>query len=400
LSQNRSDKEKLEDSSTELHLERAPRTGSQREFDEVVPEFMHRAFYRSTEDEYQAVEAGGLKPCLTRKTDDLEADKVDEPTVKVADPPRPAPPVSAPPPEPLRTSESSVEREPLAPLRRSGSLDSEPEAPRETMKDTVAVPLRTMPQTPPPPPKDGSPPAGSKQSGINFPVVAALLFVIGLFIWREQTRPPIPAEQPLPVVQTQAVEQETTEPPALGEESPYPEMSPRVTAPVVTEQPQVEPVETATAEDSERAATLAEEAPEDTTTYPSREASAQRAAIMERMSDGTVTNMERTSREAPAPPPEDTSLFPLEEPVSQPVEVAPAQPETAETIEATTEDVISDSLFPTETGDETAPVAQPDRTQPVVTSEPPVEPPQPPVNVSPPPQPGQGEPYEIAEPTF
>jgi hypothetical protein len=387
LSQNRYDKDKADDSATGLYLERTPDTGSQREIDEVVPEFMHRAFYRSTEDEYQTVDSD-LTSRLSRKSEE-RAKMVES-----------SPPPATPPPKPLRSPEPSVEREPLEPLRQLDSADSDPEVSRE---DTVAVPLRTKTQPPQSPPPTQPATSAARQPGVNFSIIAALLFVVGLFIWREQTRPNIPPEQPLPIPQnSQVVQQENPEPPALGEESPYPEMSPRVAAPAEREQP-VEALAEDTPEDLERAATLAEEEPVDTTTYPSREASAQRAAIMQNMSDRTVTNMEKASREAPAAAPDD-SLFPVDRPTSQPVVSTTQKPQMDADEAAATEAAISGSLFPTDI--KTSPESQPNvtqpgatqtnPTQPVAASKPPAaKPPRPPVR-----PPVQGEPYEIAEPTF
>lgn len=402
MSINHSDKERPEERSTGLYLERTPSSGSEREIDEVVPEFMHRAFYRSTEDEFQAVEPAQLLRSK-RKTKFVERKREAEPAPAVRDE-APEPVRGAP--EPLRSPEPPRAPEPLSPLR-SSSNDSDD----GYSEETVAVPLRTMPQPPQgPPPANGAwPPPAPKSTGINYPIVIALLAVIGLFIWREQTRPPIPPQQSLPIPENvQVTERDKPEQPAaLGEQSPYPEMSPEVAAPGEEVLPGTETVETAEAAESEtsdpeRATTLAEDAEDDTTTYPSREASAQRAAIMERMSDGTVSNMERASRE-PAQPAADTSLFPQTEQASKP----PAQPwtvpesavkkppETAKATESTGSG--SESLFPVDAKSAVQkPVTQ--TAQPVATKPQPA--PKPPVKVNPPAQPAQGDPYEIAEPTF
>ena len=386
MSQSRSDKKNASDSSSRLYLQRTPDTGSQREIDEVVPEFMHRDFYRSTEDEFQVVDS---EPRLSRKSKEL-----DEKTRAVVPPIRD----TSSPPRPLRSPESSVERAPLEPLRESGPVD--PEGPIE---GTVAVPLRTIA----PPPQSPPPPSAARQPGINFSIVAALLFVVGLFIWREQTRPNIPPQQPLPIPQNSQVVQESADPdpPVLGEDSPYPEMSPEMTETVVSEPSRTVSAAKTTAEDMQRqrAATLTEDVPQDTTTYPSREASAQRAAIMQKMSDRTVTDIERTSRKEPQVPVDD-SLFPAEPP--QPT-VSKAKPPTKidNSEAAATEATVTGSLFPTDTGVEKPsvkpPNAQPGAVQTGVVSKPPAPPlPKPPVKANQPARPPQGEPYEIAEPTF
>jgi hypothetical protein len=153
----------------------------------------------------------------------------------------------------------------------------------------------------------------------------------------------------------------------------------------------------------ERAANLAEDGEEDSTTYPSREASAQRAAILERMSDGTVSNMERASRE-PAQPAQDTSLFPTTQqaskPPAQPWTVPESsvkkQPETAKAKEPG--EAASESLFPVDAKSAVQKPVTTQPVQPVATKPPAVQ--SPPVKANPPAQPTQGEPYQIAEPTF
>lgn len=394
MSSNHSNKERPEDRGPGLYLERTPSSGSEREIDEVVPEFMHRAFYRSTEDEYQTVEPAQLLRSK-RRTKFVER-KPESPAPGPAEPEAPEPVGDAP--APLRSPEPARPQEPLSPLR-SHSPETE-----EYNEDTVAVPLRKLPRPPQsPPPASGSwPPSAPKSTGINYPIVICLLAVIGLFIWREQTRPPIPAQQPLPIPErVQVTEREPQPPAALGEDSPYPEMSPQVAAPnedsetVVTADGQEnEPA------DPERAAILPEQGEEESTTYPSREASAQRAAILERMSDGTVSNMERASRE-PAQPAQETSLFPATEQASSP----PAQPWTVpessvkkppETAKGgDSGESASESLFPVEAK---SAVQKPVTTQPVATKPPAAQ--KPPVKANPPAQPTQGEPYQIAEPTF
>lgn len=393
MSSNHSNKERPEDRGPGLYLERTPSSGSEREIDEVVPEFMHRAFYRSTDDEYQAVEPAQL---LRSKRRTKFVERTPEPAPAPVESEAAEPVAGAP--APLRSPEPPRAQEPLSPLR-SPAGESE-----EYNEDTVAVPLRTLPQPPQsPPPANGSwPPPAPKSTGINYPIVICLLAVIGLFIWREQTRPPIPAQEPLPVPTVQVTERQPEPAAALGEESPYPEMSPEVAAPT-EETETVVTAETQEGElvDPERATTLAEEKEEESTTYPSREASAQRAAILERMSDGTVSNMERASRE-PAQPAQDTSLFPATEqaaskPPAQPwtVPESPTKkpPETAKAAESGSPP--SESLFPVEA--KTA-VQKPVTTQPVATKPPAAQ--KPPVKANPPAQPVQGEPYQIAEPTF
>lgn len=396
MSSNHSNKDGPEDRGSGLYLERTPSAGSERDIDEVVPEFMHRAFYRSTEDEYQTVEPAQLLRSKRRtKFVERKPEASSGPVESEA-----AEPVSGAP-APLRSPEPARPHEPLSPLRSSSSETV------EHSEDTVAVPLRTLPQPPqsPPPASASWPSPAPKSPGINYPIVICLLAVIGLFIWREQTRPPIPAQEPLPIPERVRVTEREPQPPAaLGEESPYPEMSPEVAAPAENS----ETVVTAEAQESdpaepERAATLAEEGEEESTTYPSREASAQRAAILERMSDGTVSNMERASRE-PAQPAQDTSLFPSTEQASKPpaqpwtVPESPAKkpPETAKANDSG--DAGSESLFPV---DAKSAVQKPVTTQPAqpVATKPPAAQ-KPPVKTTPPAQPNQGEPYQIAEPTF
>ncbi|MFA7483165.1 MAG: hypothetical protein WC314_21855 [Vulcanimicrobiota bacterium] len=362
MSHGQSDKESLEDKTTRLYLERTPSAGSQREFDEVVPEFMHRAFYRSTDDEFQAVEPSEVLRSKRRVkfVERSQRPPIDpEPEVVVeAEVPRT--------PNPLRSPEPPRPQEPLSPLRQSA-----PEA------EAVESPaLRVLPEPPQTPPPAGSwPPTPARKTGLNYPLLICLLALVSLFVWREQTRPEFPSEQPLPLPRAIPVsEQPKPDAPELSEESPYPEMSPEVAAP----NPE-EPIETAIEDpadpvDPERAATLAEETAEESPSVSAREASAQRAAIMERMSDGTVSNSERTSR-----PAQETSLFPVTE-APAPIPPARPQPPTAQT-QAPVETAV-ESNFPSE--------APP----PAVSQKPPVVP------VQAPAPPVQGEPYQIAEPSF
>lgn len=384
-----------------LRLKREPsqETLPREDFDEMVPEFMHRGFFRS--EEGPAVEPSGH---LRTGRPDWESDTMEVPQQKAPAslsnlvPLRAAatptePPCTEPEPE-------EVERElkPLASVR-----SPEPAAPAEQ-----AIPLRTPPPEPapsaptpepvssqPPPPPASPTTEDSNSSKVSGALVLLLLTVVAVFVWRERTRTPVVQEPPLPVPSRVVVQEAPPQPaPTTGapaEESPYPAMSPVASKPipVTVVEPSVEvpePDENATAE----------------------EVAASRTAILENLAEttGETESPESTPESGPAVPVAAAIAPPAESPVipepwrtSGPGEEEPAslfpstapveKPPTAEppTAESPKEPVAAEggSLFPAAGQQPENPVA----TTPPVTP-PPVEP-LPTV---------EGDPYKIAEPSL
>lgn len=398
-----------------LRLEREPsqRVLPREEFDEMVPEFMHRGFFRS--EEGPALEPSGQlgsnRPDWESDTLEYSRDKIvketaKEPLVSLRAPASAQRQTDELPPEPPRTEPEpeEVERElkPLVSSRpRAESVQPKSNLSPESPK-AEPQPLRTP--TPPvrepePEPSGGGPPEPPSEketssSKVSGPLVLLLLVVVALFVWRERTRPgQVAQEQPLPVPTVKVVEvpvvQQPTAPP---EESPYPAMSPIATV-VDSKSPQGE----SEAEDLEPSAS-----PE-TEDGTADEMAAQRAAILNGVPDPDDTG------EAPqetAPPEEVPSVTPAptEAEVARTAPQPPVQNHTIPEPWRTEEEPATGSLFPG-IEEPPAPLDEPD----------PTPPPQEPVAAEPPPptQPAvvqtpapvipklptiEGDPYKIAEP--
>jgi hypothetical protein len=272
----------------ELRLERNPLAmeGSGAELEEMVPAFMRRDFFRSEEDAIEPVTPGHrLRRNVTAKPP--------------ADPPctesEPEPERSA---RTLRVESPGPAEEPLRPLR------SEPAA--------------SQPEGTPPAPQPRPEPAGATYpptivttrtgSPYSIPLLVALALVMGVFVWREQSRPLVAVQQPLSVPQTVP----TSAPAPLPEPTPagvgfrptYLAVGPAVprdlteAAAYPSASPGADPAEGELAEPEENLATTAAETGSD-------EAEAEeRAAILERMS--------QASSDSPAPAGEPGELFPSE----------------------------------------------------------------------------------------
>lgn len=354
----------LDDGSPRLFLKKAPQGGptSHDDFDEMVPEFMHRDFYRSREDEFPAID-----PNFQRRSQEVQ---------KAV----PLTPLRGKPQEDVKPA-ASAPVEPLAPLRSS---------PKEPESETVSLEAEERAASPAPA-EQATFPRPVKTSNLNLPLVACLFFIVGLFLWREQTRPEIKETVELPVPKVVRVSEQTFEAAALEGESPYPDMAPVQaptkpdSLPLESEDPpsspnEVEPAEPQVSQEQPEELT-SEEGP--TTTYPAADASAQRAAILQRMNEGNISRNERERRledsGANTEPAADTSLFP-EETSSEADPPAEAESPVGTPADASAAMTPDDSLFPTE--------SEP------VESVPPSVPPAPPAE----PTDTQGEPYQIAEP--
>lgn len=226
------------------------------------------------------------------------------------------------------------------------------------------------------------------------PLIVCLFLLVGLFLWREQTRP----ELSYPVGKSEVLK--PTEERRNGSLPPNKvdiEKTVQGVPPETAEKGL--PVESSLDQERERPAQHEERVSGRRESSVTEESASQREAILNRLSESTVSRGERDSRlEESASPLEvsapDASLFPEDaeetepEPESETLEpeIVPPEPETA---------VLDDSLFPADDAD----VAPP----PSFSAEPP------PLNVEPPPSPAgvveretlptsQGEPYQIAEP--
>lgn len=347
-----------------LYLERTPSAAkpyAEEEFDEMIPEFMHRDFYRSTEGDVEAVQvAGRLRSSRSRLKSPA---------------PEPIEPLRAPERRPPRRSD------PLTPLRGRNSAEHSGQA---DLDDTIGVDDRTMGVGPISGRRYPAPPEPVRKSSINFPLVVCLLLLVGLFLWREQTRPRMAEQQDLPLPREVKVVKEIPKSTDLEATSPYPGMEPQESAekPAVNSEDAALEQEFATNPPARPEREPAESTETSTNPQSTEEAAAQRAAILERVSEGTVSRSDRETRiESAAPPSADDSLFPdVDEPE---VEQAEEPSTVTEPVEAAAEPPKDDeSLFPSDA------VAQPTNSD---ASTAPTETQKPPPAV-------QGEPYEIAEP--
>jgi hypothetical protein len=230
-------------------------------------------------------------------------------------------------------------------------------------------------------------------------MLVALALVMGIFVWREQTRPAIVAQEPLPVPQT------VSSPPAP---TPAAEPTPAGTGfrptymavgpPVPQDQASPGATSTETDPSQEEGALFPGEEGQNPADQPSEQEAAERAAVLERMS--------RASSEDSAPTTDDSGeLFPMDDiapvretggPVKAAAQPVPkAEPKPAPKVEPKPVPVAASAadLFPI---DEELPIkpSKPKNTAavPVAQPQPAAQPPQP---VSPPP-----DGYQIDEPSL
>lgn len=364
---------------TRLFLEKAPSAENQGEFDEIVPEFMHRAFYRSTEDEIQTVEPGErLRAVRALPQSRPLRRQVTLPPLPPMSPPEAPEPLPAL--QPLRSHSGQVASEQVTVPSASLEEEETSSRPPEALRQPTVLPRPV------------------KTSSLNLPLVACLLFVVGLLLWREQTRPAFEVEAALPLPPAVTVSEESSTAPALDKEAPYPGMTDSQGQEVAPaegpEQPLEEPVEQndavlSEAEQGAAALAPAEAGEGEPSLFPAQGAS-DRAAILNRVDEGLSTTDESLSLPQPEAPPSQvqaapaaSSLFPATTP-SRPAKPAPAPVESRPVVPSQPAAAASNtSLFPT---------APPRPSVP--------EPPKP-LQVSPqPPKLPQGEPYQIAEPSL
>lgn len=308
-----------------LYLERTPGVppGAD-EVDEMVPEFMQRGFYRSQEGEFDAVE--------TEPSGTMRAVRSGEGVFRAA----PLRGGSKLPP----TERSHENLEPVRSDLQGPAL--EPLPPRPVLnEETVAVRLDEEPEpsvvpasAPRRSPKATGWPRPVETTGLNLPLLVCLFFVVGLFMWREQTRPVTVEQSELPVPRrVRAVEGVTVPKPSdQTEQQAVPESAgligsdseqglpldqvPTVVGSTDEGTPDEQDADSLFPEDKNPDQPLAE-APQD------HESAAQRAAILDRMSAGTVHRNDRERRMENDL--QDGSLFPETQP-ERPLQAKPAPP--------------------------------------------------------------------------
>lgn len=186
-----------------LRLERHPLApgGSGADLEEMVPAFMHRDFFRSEEEADEAVVSDRLRAPRRPVAPPIYQEPPN--TEEGVAPPAPrspyAPPMSAEPPLAAPTPEAPTAEEPLSPLR---SAEAPPAPEPRSAPRPAPIPAETT--YPPTVVNPGSQPGESK-SPYSMPLLVALALVVGIFVWREQTRPTVAAQEPLAVPKTAQV---------------------------------------------------------------------------------------------------------------------------------------------------------------------------------------------------
>ena len=314
-----------------LRLERHPLApgNSGADLEEMVPAFMHRDFFRSEEDAIEPI-APNSRLRTPRKPAAVESYQEPPNTEESGVPPTPRSPYAPPrdgapavvtprqadgaasvPVPPLKTVE-----EPLSRLR-TGDTPPAPEL------RTLAKPERPVAETyPPTVVEPGSHPAASK-SPYSMPLLVAIALVMGVFVWREQTRPTVVAQEPLAV--PKAVQ-------ATPSASPMPEPTPAgvgfrptyvAVGPPVPEN-EVSPVGTSPspAPSGEPGSLMPGQVGEAASGPAGDDGNAdERAAILERMSHASGS-----SSASSAPAGEPGELFPTEESDAPDAPPAPKAP--------------------------------------------------------------------------
>lgn len=333
---------------------------------------MQRGFFRS--EEMTAVDptapTGRPRPDWESDTTEVVVPKPLKKPQSPLVPLRGATPSSPPvPSEPPRTE---PEPEELAPLRRASAQSPHPVEP-EPLRPAPAA--RTQPE-PEPAPRTVTRDEPGRVSGS---LVFVLLLVVGVLIWREQTRPPVPTQEPLPVPRSVNVSEPRNPVPAdpadtaPAEVSPYPGMEPQENPDALSTEGADAPVEPGDISADRRSAIL-EDVSETTGVDPREEPQIAHPEPTQEMTE----NVARTAPPADSPVipepwrtsgPEDggTSLFPTTNPAGSAVVEKPPVAEKPPTAE-----------------------------KPPVAENPPV------VEVKPPPKLPtiEGDPYKIAEPNL
>lgn len=426
-------------SSLRLVREPSPDGRPADDLEEMVPAFMHRDFFRTEEDGVDPVPApsalrtpvaSAAPPVTPPVPGYMEPPNTEEIEVEPPAPRPPAPTAVIPPSAPSpRTPISTLKTppvsnrpvpppleppvvptgEPIAPLR-SHEIPPAPEPPRQAPRASAP---EAAPSGQPDPASVPTPaPASSSSSSAtaySLPLLAALAMVLGVFVWRESTRPVMVTQQPLPVPQTAPSAEPSAAAP--GFQPKYLSVGPAVPP---TAQPSGSPtpggaegVAQVTTEESDNPAGLF---PGDSEQTAAREPEGQddeadeRAEMLNRVAASAPAS---SSEQAPVRVKNSGSnnpgaLFPTDAPPERPAPKPATQPKPASkaaAVKAPDKAVNRPSaadLFPI---DEEIPVRRPSVPEPVV-SQPAEQPPIPAISSEPVLPPKPGEPYQIDEPNL
>ena len=324
------------------------------DFEEMVPAFMHRDFFRTEEDTSDPVPvvpptravsaspasppspSGYVEPPNTEEAEDVPAPAPPQrPSIPTAViPPRPvaAQPTAQPivprsaSASPAPPAANSAPDEPLSPLR-SNDVPPAPEAPRTASRP---APVASAPRVAPPQKSEPTPSSQTSAtiaSAFSLPLLAALAMVLGVFVWRESTRPVVVGQQPLPVPQVATVvEQPAVNPTTAVSGASLTPLAIGPPAPPARANPNPTPVagENVVSDDSStEAGSLfpGQEAEEKSGAEESEEDADDRAAIMQQMSNSAPPSAPVRVKPSSA---QDNSgaLFPVD------AEPAPAKPKS------------------------------------------------------------------------
>ncbi len=274
----------------------------------MVPDFMHRDFFRSEEDALEPVEPGGRLNALRRTPQELEAGPAgsadfgavmevprtedEQPLPRTRSGKASAPTSRVEEKQPLpRMASATPQGEKLAPLRSSEPLPAALSgSPAPLRRDEAS----SAPSPPPPVNTEPvqpslSPSAGKASSRYSVPLVGALLLVVGLFFWREQTRPVHTEQEALPVPRVVTVTDPSADSASSSQPSPAFRPSqvgvgPPAPAPTLTPASPLDLPDTVADADG-----LPEAAPEsgEVEEAVGDDFSVQRAAVLERMSQSS-----------------------------------------------------------------------------------------------------------------
>lgn len=314
-----------------LRLERHPLApgNSGADLEEMVPAFMHRDFFRSEEDAIEPI-APNSRLRAPRKPAAVETYQ-EPPNTEESDVPPPSPrspyappragaPDVVPPRQPHGAASVSVPplktvEEPLSRLR-SGDTAPAPEL------RTPPKPEQPVAETYPPTVVEPGSQPGASKSPYSMPLLVAIALVMGVFVWREQTRPTVVAQEPLAVPKTVQ---------ATPSASPMPEPTPAgvgfrptyvaVGPPVPEGEAQPAGASPSPAPSGDPGSLMPGQEGEEASAPAGDDGEAdERAAILERMSHASGS-----SSASSAPAGEPGELFPTEEQDAPPAPKAPVR---------------------------------------------------------------------------
>ena len=299
-----------------LRLERHPLApgNSGADLEEMVPAFMHRDFFRSEEDAIEPI-APSSRLRAARKPSPVEGYREPPNTEEGVAPPAPRSPYAPPREESAAPAQKPTE-EPLSPLR-SGDAPPAPELrtppasqPGKASSDGYTSPpaMESGNATYPPTVIEPGSQPGARKSPYSMPLLVALALVMGVFVWREQTRPTVVAQEPLAVPKTvqatpSASPMPEPTPAGVGFRPTYVAVGPPIPqdgAPQASPSPAPsgDPGSLMPGQEGDEASAPAGDEPE----------ADERAAILERMSHSSGS-----SSASSAPPGEPGELFPTED---------------------------------------------------------------------------------------